>query len=140
MAQKSNLSVNQKKDRALKLLKKVENEPPKYAIAQLMGITTETLRRWENEDDQFNTELEEILYEKRAKLVGKAQEGLHRCIAENHYPAIRDTLRTQDPDNWTEPEETKVTTVNIMYLNIGRNGTNGKTNGKRIVNGRHKLK
>ena len=131
-------SVDRKKEAALKLIKQVEHEPPKYAIAKLMGITTETLRRWENEDDLFNRELEEILYEKRARLVGKAQEGLNRCIEENHYPAIRDTLRTQDPDNWAEPEETKTTTVNIMYLNIGNGRENGKP--KRVTNGRHKLK
>jgi len=140
MGKISNLSVNQKKDRALKVIKAIPHEPPKYAIAKLMGIDGETLRRWQKQDNQFNDDLEEILLEKRARLVDTAKEGLLRCIEDNHYPAIKDTLRIQDPDNWAEPEESNTTTVNIMYLPIGpgRNGTNGKS--KKIVNGRHKLK
>ena len=135
---KHGLSVDNRKARALKTIQLIDYEPPKYAVAQYMGITRATLRIWKDEDEQFANDLEEIMLEKRADLVGEAHKGLQRCIDDNQYPAIRDVLRTQDPDNWSEPEDTKVTTVNIMYLDIGPG--RGKDKPKKIVNGRHKLK
>jgi len=138
MAKRDGLSVNQRKVKALRAIQSVDYEPPKYAIAQLMGINRETLRTWEKKDKQFNDELEHILLEKRTKLVGKAHEGLTRCIEDNHYPAIKDTLRIQDPDNWAEPEVANTTTVNIMYLNLPRPDSNGKP--KKVTNGKHRLK
>jgi len=135
---KSGKSVNERKKHALNSARTFDVMLPDYSLAQIMGVSRNTLTTWKKGDPQFSDELENILLEKRADLVEKANRGLERCIEADHYPAIRDTLRTQDPDNWSEPEESTTHTVNIMYLNLPRPEGNGKL--KKITTGRHRLK
>jgi len=133
------MSVDRKKELALNAIKNFEGIPSRGLLSTLAGVHRSTLLQWEKDDGQFSDDLADILDEKRFKIVEKANKGLVGCIEAGYYPAIKDTLRILDPDNWSEPEESKTTTVNIMYLPTGPPGWNGKKP-KRITSGRHRLK
>jgi len=131
-------SVNQRKQTALDTIGEFKGVPPRGLLAALAGIHQTTLLDWEKDDPKFKEELDTILQEKRLKLATKLYEKYDQCLDELHYPAIKDGLKAIDPEMWAEPEDTKVTTVNIMYLDIGPGRGNGKA--KKIVNGKHRLK
>ena len=130
-------SVNQKKQSALRTISEFKGIPPRGLLATLAGIKINQLKLWEDGDPKFKEELDTILKDKRLELAKKLYEKYDECLDELHYPAIKDGMRAVDPETWAEPDDTKVTTVNIMYLDMGKNG---KSNGKRILNGKHRLK
>ena len=140
MANTRNLlkSADRRKELALMTIGKFAGIPPRGLLATLAGIDPHTLLYWEKEDEKFKKDLEAILQEKRLDKARKLYKGFDKCVDEGHYPAIKDGLRAIDPDTWNEPEESKATTVNIMYLDIGPGRGNGKA--KRIINGKHRLK
>jgi len=131
-------SVDNKKESALRVIGEFKGIPPRGLLATLAGIKRNQFKIWEDSDPKFKEDLDTILQEKRLKLATKIYEKYDQCLDELHYPAIKDGMKAVDPEMWAEPEDTKTTTVNIMYLDIGPGRGNGKA--KKIVNGRHKLK
>jgi len=111
-------SLNQRKDLALKAIRRFPNNPPSWGLHQLAGVSRQTFSTWKKKDSKFSEELEEILVSKRLKMVGDAQGSLVTLANTDHnFNAIKMILENQDSDNWGH-ERLEEAPVPALFLGI----------------------
>jgi len=107
------VSVNRRKEQALKTIRKFEGIPPRGLLSTLAGVHRSTLIAWEKGDPQFRDGLNEIIDQKKLEAVGRLYKGFDRCVEENHYPAIRDGLKVMDPHAWADIDNAKAEEIEL---------------------------
>lgn len=107
------MSVNRRKERALKTIRKFEGIPPRGLLSTLSGIHRSTLIAWEKEDKKFRDDLDEIVEQKKLSTARKLYKGFDRCIEDGHYPAIRDGLKVIDPATWADIDNAKAEEIEL---------------------------
>jgi len=113
------MSVDRKKERALKIIRKFEGIPPRGLLSTLAGIHRSTLIAWEKKDKKFRDDLNEIVEQKRLSTARKLYKGFDQCIKDGHYPAIRDGLKVIDPETWADIDNAKAQQYEL-YLGINQ--------------------
>jgi len=108
------MSVDRRKERALKTIRKFEGIPPRGLLSTLAGIHRSTLITWEKKDKKFKDDLDGIIEQKKLLMAGKLYKGFDRCIEDGHYPAIRDGLKVIDPATWANIDDAAAAEIELF--------------------------